>query len=308
MPVIDCLEMTLQAVADCLAQTVPTRVLIVNQGSRDATREALEALAERSGDRVLVWSHLPTLPSLSATWNRALEFVWACGAEHALVVNNDVRLHRQTVEVLQKTLASTEALFVTAVGVREGQFQPDAVYDPVAGTDEGWLTARSARGGPDFSCFLISALCHVQYRFDEAFIPAYCEDLDYHRRLMLGGDGARIFSVNLPYLHYASGTTKAFTQAQREHFAQRVKAARGHYERKWGGPVNEETFVVPFTRPAAPLTGITTPELQAAVQAGKQVPSVFLARFVRDVPDEDGLLLGGDEADPLPGQLASEGL
>jgi len=268
MPWLNNPEMTLQAVEDCLAQTLPgVRVLLVDQGASREDRETVDRWIDARGDhRVLCWHFLPALPSLSAVWNRALRFVWELGGTEALVVNNDVRLHRQTYEVLRKTLQSEAALFVTAVGVREGQFDAGATYDPVAGTREGMLTLPSARGGPDFSCFLISQAGHEKYPFDESFIPAYHEDLDCHRRYMLGGDGNKIFSVNLPFLHFASGTLKAYAPAEREKFNQRFAACKAYYVRKWGGPPNEETFRSPFglheDAPRLAELPVTTPDLQ----------------------------------------------
>lgn len=262
MPVVNGLDMTMRAIQDCLEQTgVDPRVLVVLQGSDPALREPLENWAQRE-PRLLVWSHEPPLPSLSSTWNRALEFVWAVGGDEALVVNNDVRLHAETYNTLLGTLHDLDALFVTAVGVRESQFDAYA--------DHGDLDIEQ-HGGPDFSCFLISRACHAQYPFDEGFIPAYCEDLDYHRRLMLAGDGARIFSVNLPYLHYASQTVALMTPEERAGFAARSRASRQHYKAKWGGDVNEETLVVPFGALNSADLGysVTTPELQRRVQAGE---------------------------------------
>lgn len=117
MPFRNSPEMTLTAVEDALAQTVPTRVLLVDQGASEEDREAIDRWIElRDDHRVLCWHFLPMLPSLSMVWNRALQFVWTLGGTVALVVNNDVRLHRQTVEVLQRALHATEALFVSAVG------------------------------------------------------------------------------------------------------------------------------------------------------------------------------------------------
>jgi len=270
MPWLNNPQMTLQAVEDGLAQTLPgVRVLLVDQGASRVDREAVDAYIDARGDhRVLCWHFLPALPSLSAVWNRALRFVWELGGTEALVVNNDVRLHDQTYEVLRKTLQSEAALFVTAVGVREGQFSPMVTYDPVAGTKEGMLTLPSARGGPDFSCFLIARGGHEKYPFDESFIPAYHEDLDCHRRYMLGGDGDKIFSVNLPFLHYASGTLKAYTPEAREAFNRRFAACKDYYMRKWGGPPNEERFYAPFGEGAELELGkrscspVTTPDLQ----------------------------------------------
>lgn len=266
VPALECIQFTEDAIADLLAQTgVDCRILLINQGSSDEAREAFEALADHHHPRVLLWSHQPPLPSLSATWNRALQFVWATGATEALVANNDLHLHPRTYDILLRTLRSTDALFVSAVGVREGQFDPTVVYDACAGEPAGWLIHQ--RGGPDFSCFVITKAGHRAYPFDEGFVPAYCEDLDAHRRYMLGGDGARIFSVNLPYLHYASRTVNSFTPAQQQAFATKVAQSRRHYERKWGGPVNQETYAEPFSKVG--VVGVTTPELQARVHAGE---------------------------------------
>lgn len=518
MPVVNGLEMTRQAICDCLDQTgVDPHVLVVLQGADREIRETLEGWAERE-PRLLVWSHDPPLPSLSATWNRALRFVWEAGGTECLVVNNDVRLAPWTYMTLNLALHANEALFVTAVGVREREFEH------YRDTYSNKFDNRE-RGGPDFSCFLISRACHAQYPFDEAFIPAYCvtpdtpvltsrlfwiemgdvavgdellgvdeestrttptgqqrrcyrpakvthverrmapcltitmadgrtvtcstdhkwltkrpaptntpyawraaetlmvgyriatpldvwshdgdynegwlagiidgegclrqrghnrfevqiaqkpgavldlikstlnrfeipytsrvradnsvgvvevairrhalrllgkvrptrllnalrwedvslfsrsapmdeeivsiepagerevvtiettartyiangmiahncEDLDYHRRLMLGGDGARIFSVNLPYLHYASQTVAQMSPEARAAWAARSGASRAHYRRKWGGDVNEEQFMRPFDPTSARAGYAHTPELQRRVLAGEAV-------------------------------------
>ena len=250
MPVMAGPEMTEAAIADCLAQTVHTQILVINQGVDSAFRDHLERLAEEQPHRILVWSHDPPMLSLSASWNRALDFVWATGEQKAFVVNNDVRLHPETVLQLDRAMFEANALFVSAVGVTKEQF------------NEGYLNQEidallTQRGGPDFSCYLISKACHDTYRFDEEFIPAFCEDLDYHRRLMLGGASHRIFSVNLPYLHLASQTLKQ--SPKRDQIGRAIeRGSRAHYLKKWGGPVNAETFYVPYNRWAE--TGANTPE------------------------------------------------
>lgn len=281
MPVVNSLKMTLMALIDCLEQSIETRVLVVLQGADPEIRTELERWAENE-PRLLVWSHYPPLPSLSATWNLALDFVWECGGEHALVVNNDVRLHRQTYERLISCMKATQALFCTAVGVTESQFEifckeyPELYPEMLSDTEQ--------HGGPDFSCFLISKACHRAGRFDEGFQPAYCEDLDYHRRLMLGGHAEKIFSINLPFLHFASGTRKEMTDEQREALDQRLQRSRAHYEKKWGGPVNGETYYAPLGGLTHDPKGVskldwekrcgpTTPELQAYFQQ-KAAPDV----------------------------------
>jgi len=271
MPVLAGPEMTVAAISDLLAQTIPLRILVVNQGVDDAFRARLEAIAEEH-PQVLVWSHQPALPSLSATWNRALDAAWQAGAKEAFVVNNDVRLHSYTVGTLARVLHATAAFFVSAVGVREPQFDPTlseadllkGLHPDYAPLSIGERT-QFQKGGPDFSCFLIFREAHEKYRFDEGFIPAFCEDLDMHRRYMLGGDGDKIFSINLPYLHLASQTLKQVDSKHRERLERQIQSgSRAHYEKKWGGGVNAETYLKPFD-PASAVEGIyaTTPYLQA---------------------------------------------
>ena len=269
MPWLNSVAMTLLAVEDCLAQTVPTRVLLVDQGASQADREVIDQWIDRRDDhRVLCWHFLPMLPSLSMVWNRALRFVWELGGQEALVVNNDVRLARGTVACLQRVMAMEKALFVSCVGVREASWPTDPPQDD----PHQWSSAfhdgpMYTKGGPDYSCFLIAHAGHWTYPFDEGFIPAFREDLDSHRRYMLGGDGAKIFSVNVPYLHYASGTLKAYSPEERAKFNRANQANRAYYQSKWGGDVNEETYTVAFDAGSA-RAGVTTPELQRRVQAG----------------------------------------
>lgn len=257
MPVLASPAYTEAAISDVLAQSVPTRLLLLNQGVDDAFRQRLERIAEQADDRVFCWHHQPSLPSLAASWNRALDFVWACGGREALVVNNDVRLHRGTVAGLLEVLRGVEALFVSAVGVTAEQF---------AAIDGRDLQINAgARGGPDFSCFLISKECHDRYRFDEGCVPAYLEDLSYHRDLLLAGEGHRIFSINLPYLHYASGTLKAVDPKERQRIETSIaQGSRSYYRRVWGGDANQETFMRKGD-PSSAVTGgmATTPYLQA---------------------------------------------
>jgi hypothetical protein len=309
MPVVNGREMTGQAIEDCLAQQgVDVQVLVVLQGDVDF-REELEQMAQMQ-PRLLVWSHNPQLPSLSATWNRALRFCWEAGAEHCLVVNNDIRLDPRTYQGLWATLAVRSALFVSAVGVRQPQFDAPARAEAFRRFIDGETgVADLGTGGPDFSCFLISNACHAKYPFDEGFIPAYREDCSYHRELMLAGDGNRIFSVNLPYLHYASQTVQAFTPEQRASWAQRSEISRQHYIRKWGGNVNEERFTVAFD-PTSAREGVTNPDLQRRVQSGRSAPDEVLcdapctATPDSAAPYSADFRLGGDTRSALDAEAA----
>jgi len=228
---------TLEAVKDALAQTCHPNVLLIDNGCVEEYEDQFEKLGQ-----VYLWPHNPPLRSLAATWNAALDFVFKQpGQESALVINNDVRLQTKAYVVLKHEARRRAALFISGVGVTKEQF--DLV------DRHGELLGIADQGGPDFSCYLISKECHEKYRFDENYIPCYVEDVDYHRRLLLAGDGDKIFSVNVPYLHIdsGSGTLKAMSPVARTATEAMINnGSRAYHVRKWGGPVNQELFDKPF--------------------------------------------------------------
>lgn len=227
MPYLGNLDQTELAVQDVLRQTVPTTLLLINQGG---------PRLDISDPRIHHWRHDPPLPSLAATWNRALEAVWAMDERAAWVVNNDVRLPTTTLAQLLEVQNRTPGWFVTACNVGAA-YDPDQIV-PLA-------DVLTSRGGPDFSCYLITRWCHRWFQFDEGFVPAYHEDNDYHRRLQLAGLGEKIFSVLTPYFHHGSGTLKANPQMVPA-WGGKFDACRAYYVRKWGGPPHHETYQVPF--------------------------------------------------------------
>lgn len=262
VPFIGCIQNTKETAQDLLNQSIPTRVLLVDNGSSLAEYQDIRSWAE---ERIYIWRHNPALPSLSATWNAALDFVWATGGEEAMVCNNDIRLKPWMYEALLGALHDRpeKPLFVSGVNHPEGyeKCETAPTMDDVN------------KGGPDFSCYVITKEGHEKYRFDENFTPAYMEDLDMHRRYMLGGDGSRIFSVPVPYLHKdnGSGTLKSFSPERAAAFHTAVEAgSRTYYRAKWGGGANTETYRYPFgVEPSqaafeapCPKGCVTTPQLQ----------------------------------------------
>jgi GT2 family glycosyltransferase len=172
------------------------------------------------------------------------------------VVNNDVRLAPWTYELLEFVQRITQAWFVSGVSVQyQGQLdlyleqgRAQAVGSLGVVTDaraDGRTPEGFTKGGPDFSCFLITKECHRWFQFDEGFQPAYHEDNDYHRRLQLAGLGDRIFGVNLPFLHYGSATIKRSPEAQAA-FAPKFAQCQQYYITKWGGLPGAETYTIPF--------------------------------------------------------------
>lgn len=265
MPFRDRWDLTQAALGDALAQTLPNlRVLLIDQGSSEATREAyLAHLRELADSRVSLWRHQPPMLSLSATWNRALQMVWDGGGAQALVINNDLRFAPWTYRYLLDVLDAKGAYFVSATGVTVEQYETyltSGVQVPVL---PGYPLP-----GPDFSCYLITKAGHDKYPFDEGYQPAYCEDLDLHRRYMLGGDGQRIFGTGLPYYHVGSGTLKGMEPDKRMRLeAQITQGSRAYHLQKWGGAANQEVYAAPFDE--TPRPDVTTPMLFERVRNGQ---------------------------------------
>jgi len=246
MPVLNNADQTADAIMDVLAQVGPAlsnlKLLLIDQGSDAVTRAMLADAVAQAPARVRLWTHDPPLGALAATWNHALAWAWAAGAESCWVVNNDVRLHPDTYQSLVEVQQLTAGWFIGCCNVQPQVWEldrqrPIQVNEPLC----------ALRGGPDFSCFLITRRCHERYPFDEGFQPAYYEDNDYHRRLTLGGDGEQIFGVAIPYRHFGSGTLKDPRNAPlRDGWAQKFQRSADHYRAKWGGLPGAETFTVPF--------------------------------------------------------------
>lgn len=88
--------------------------------------------------------------------------------------------------------------------------------------------------------------------FDENFYPAYHEDCDHWRRVVLSGAKA----VNVPGFEFVHGEapgggscTINSDPALKESMGKRLPELRAYYERKWGGPPGSEKFSTPFNRP-----------------------------------------------------------
>lgn len=254
-------DLTAEALADCYHQTIDhPAVLLIANGASDLL------ITDGESEDLASFVFSPGL-ALAAVWNTALRVIWASGEDQALVINNDIRMHPCTYEVLLACQRQTAAYLVSAVGVTAKDFSGGAYID-------AWKPWESLDalitnpGGPDFSCFLITKEGHAKYPFDEHFHPAYCEDLDYHRRMLLGGDGDRIFSVNLPFCHYASGTLKGMRDDDRQRTEEAIsRGSRAYYRLKWGGDVNQEIYTRPFD-PTSRAAGVTTPELQRTLREG----------------------------------------
>ena len=243
IPVLNAPELSRRAIASAASQlgVDPLRVLVIDQGSAAPTVEMLDQMHQLLGDVLRIWRHAPPLLSLSATWNLALDYAWQSGCKDALVINNDVELPLTYYSQLRVRMQQDAIHFLSGVGVNPGQ---------AVGLPPGRELTEPFQLHPDFSAFVITRKLHRDWpmRFDEQFVPAYLEDCDFHRRMFLADLGWKIGKINIPFLHYASGTLKGMNPDENRRVSQAIEqGSRAYYRQKWGaGGLNGETKVAPF--------------------------------------------------------------
>jgi O-antigen biosynthesis protein len=213
MPTLNCRALTEKAIASCREQDAPTQIMVIDSASDDGTFEWLRAQRD-----IFLLIGVPRTSGVSYVWNMGLNALFGgCNAESVLVINSDVELRPDTLRLL----LADGSPFVTAVG------------SSTAGTQyPGGTPTMARRPHPDFSCFLIRRECWERVgRFDES-MSIYCSDGDYHLRMHQAGIDAHC--IDLPFLHYASGTLKQADDTERERIMQRADLDRKAFEQKWG--------------------------------------------------------------------------
>ncbi len=185
---------------------VPNRILVVDNGGR------FDAEYRGPLERVEVLRPR-TNEGCAAGWNRILRAA-VSSHDEVILSNDDIVLRRDGIEMMIGQLRA----------------------------DHGASVVR----GHGFSLFCLTQQTWRRVgMFDERFWPAYLEDNDYKRRLLLA-------SVPLPpkiaaaSLHTGSATVKAYRGFERLRF--RVSYARNqwHYAVKWGGSPGRERRACPF--------------------------------------------------------------
>lgn len=214
------LPMTRAAVESCLRQSIQGGVMlnVIDNASQDCG----PYLRSLQGN-ILLQSY-GTPRNLHKLWNQALGLAFGrLGAEHALVVNNDVVLRPDT----YRLLVADGSLFVTGIGV---------------GTiEETYRVAPSARSlHPDFSCFLMRKECWERVGPFEECYAIYAGDCAYHVRMHRMGVEAR--SIDVPFYHVGSGTLKHVDSETRDEIQRIADGDRETFVKRHGCAVGTEAY------------------------------------------------------------------
>lgn len=191
---------------------------------------------------------------VAASWNEGLTHAFDSNCDFALVINDDVVLSPWTIDSQVEYLIDQDKIDAD-VRMTTGH----AVGNE--GNDRQMLNWPEPPGeapfvrGADFACFMMGPeLFNEIGLFDENFKPAYFEDNDYHRRLLLAGYKAEIVTT-APYLHYGSRTQKESGVVNSYQF----EILKQYYKNKWGGAPGAEIYATPYNDPNFGLNEWTEP-------------------------------------------------
>lgn len=141
----------------------------------------------------------------------------------------------------------SEPLIICNDDIEFGVDDIQAFYNFYQTPDAGVLYTNNVDFLNMFSCFMVrpTTIEKIGY-FDETFYPAYFEDCDYFRRMVLGGISWQAVTTNI--IHTASSTLKGYNSTQiLQHHADFNKN-QTYYTEKWGDLPGRETFPTPWNR------------------------------------------------------------
>lgn len=258
----------------------PVRVVAIDQGSTDGTREWLRGLVS---DGLMVVPNEGNV-GVARAWNQGIRIALANRAEAVLICGHDTCPMPGAIERLV-ALAQSGVPFITGT-----QVPYDTPETPCAPPQPG----EPLIAAPDFSCFLlptptIEALAIHEARsgakispwqlglFDERFDPAYFEDGDYHIRLHQAGIGA-FADPGALFRHDCSLTIRTNPEIARLN-QETFRRNADLYAQKWGG-LPHQLDVPPQARPLN-----VSDEQWAAMTGGRPVlqvdPAVVAANAQR---------------------------
>lgn len=189
--------------------------------------------------------------NVSRGWNRAINCLLEDRCSYVLVPNLDIVIKQGSLDALvDHAEGNPEAVLWT---MTPWSFRERLGVNP--GLEEAPLN-NATNPHPHFSCFMVDdRLFELVGPFDEAFKPAYNEDLDMHWRIQLAGfsavqyEGARFYHVGSATIRNDKelAAANSITHGQ----------LNAYFIRKWGhkpatanDPFTKDMYRHPFNDPA----------------------------------------------------------
>lgn len=167
---------------------------------------------------------------VSGAWNEGIRRAKAAGYQYALISNDDIEFHPNTISKLYSDIVREQAIAVSP--------NPNSQF-----ASQGLIP------GTDFCCFMIDIpqILNKCGTFDENFFPAYFEDNDMRYRMVLSGSNDYI-DTDAPVTHHGSQTQYADPNNPvcPPHM---FENNRRYYIEKWGGQPGQEVCTTPYGSP-----------------------------------------------------------
>jgi GT2 family glycosyltransferase len=166
---------------------------------------------------------------VSRGWNAGLKRALKIGAEVTVISNDDVTVFAGTIEKLADNVGQFDLL--SATNYRDCMEVSGPEFD----------------GHPDFSLFAVNTAEFIEKFgfFDENFSPAYFEDNDMARRILVGG-GQYARMIQAGMFHEGSVTQNMDGPVVTSEMFEKNRA---YYVKKWGGWPMSERYTHPFNDP-----------------------------------------------------------
>lgn len=174
----------------------------------------------------------------SKGWNQGFDRALKLKADYILIVNDDILFSSHTINALVEEFEKQpdDVVLLSAVNVAGSCPTPESVF-----TFERQVSNYAEH--PDFSCFMVKPDFQDKIgRFDENFWPAYFEDNDTHRRIVVLGYKA-LCTSGAAYYHVGSVSSVKDTTGV---IQQRFDLNKQYFIDKWGGMPQAPTYNHPY--------------------------------------------------------------
>ena len=235
-----------------LLRTISTKysyhIYLIDNNSDKQTKKNLAELDKREYITII---YNNTNIGCASAWNQGIKIAKEeFNIDYAVVLNNDILLHRDCIDNMIKEIRVGGFPFVSGIDVCKECAKPFDVLD-LKIPEKSFIV-----DAPEFSCYTvdIKLLQQMAYEegdveeypglFDQKYYPAYFEDNDFHYRIKLVGMRAVKINTAL-YYHYGSRTIKENEEIG--HISNTYYLTnKQRYIEKWGGKPCKEKFKIPF--------------------------------------------------------------
>jgi len=209
----NCLELTKRCVASVRNQDIPTRIMIVDNGSTDGT---VDWLAEKEQAEIWFIGNVDNA-GVSKGWNQGMRnLFFFLEIDHVLVIGNDTVLPIW----FYSQLLSYQYPFVTGIAVD----RMEQIAEPPK--------HKSADAHPDFSAFLIRREAWEKIGFFDERMSLYASDCDYHIRAHRAG--VKMMKACIPFYHERSSTLRLAQNEERDKIQNQANADREVFRSIYG--------------------------------------------------------------------------